>query len=241
MVGRLKMSRAILAAAAAFAGAAAPSAAGAQLFLTDPGFQKGPIDGSDPLVGLPIPGATPAEYRAHLLWNMRAGLNVAALQCQFSPYLRAVDNYNGILAHHNKELAEAYLAMNNYFARVQGSKAKGQKAFDDYTTITYNNFSTLQAQYGFCQTASAIAKEALTRPKGELYLTAQQRMRELRGSLVVPPYVRLVTYDPYQIRMPVLPPLDEKCYDRKNRLRERCANAYGYAVSAQLRAAPSGR
>jgi hypothetical protein len=201
---------------------AAPQPAAAQMFLTDPGFAKGPIEGSDPLVGLPIPGATPAEYRAHLLWNLRAGLNVAALQCQFSKYLRAVDNYNGILAHHSKELAEAYSTMNNYFKRVQGSGPKGQKAFDDYTTSTYNNFSTLQAQYGFCQTAAAIAKEALTRPKGQFHLTAQQRMRELRSSLV-PAQDRVMAYTPQMIAMPAMPPLSEDCYDRRNRLKEHCA------------------
>jgi hypothetical protein len=208
----------------------AAQGAGAQLFVEDPGFQKGPIVGSDPLVGLPIPGATGDEYRAHLLWNLRAGLNVAALQCQFSPYLRAVDNYNGLLAHHSKELDSAYKAMNAYFARTQGGKAKGQKAFDDYTTTTYNNFSTLQAQYGFCQTASAIAKEALTRPKGDLHLTATDRMRELRSSLV-PAKVWLVTYNPYDVGTLPMPPLDNKCYDRRDRLKASCAAtiAYGQA------------
>ena len=206
---------------AAILAAAMPAAGGAQLFVNDPPFQKGPIEGSDPIVGLPIPGATPAEYRAHLLWNMRAGLNVAALQCQFSPYLRAVDNYNGILAHHSKELADAYTVMNNYFKRVQGSAPKGQKAFDDYTTITYNNWSTLQAQLGFCQTASDIAKEALLRPKGQLFQTAQGRMREFRSSLV-PAHDRLLIYNPYNIRQPTLPPLDPACYDKKDRLRKRC-------------------
>jgi hypothetical protein len=207
---------------AAAIAAAVPTAAGAQLFVNEPPFQKGPIEGSDPIVGLPIPGATSAEYRAHLLWNLRAGLNVAALQCQFSPYLRAVDNYNGILAHHAKELADAYATMNNYFKRVQGSAPKGQKAFDDYTTITYNNWSTLQAQLGFCQTASDIAKEALLRPKGQLYQTAQGRMREFRSSLV-PAYDRLLIYNPYTIiRQPQLPPLDPACYDKKDRLRKKC-------------------
>ncbi len=228
--------RAALAGAACL-GLVAAQGAGAQLFLTDPGFQKGPIDGSDPLVGLPIPGATAEEYRSHLLWNLRAGLNVAALQCQFAPYLRAVDNYNGFLAHHSKELAAAYSTLNGYFKRINGSTAKGQKAFDDYTTTTYNNFSTLQAQYGFCETATAIAKEALTRPKGELHLTAVGRMRELRASLVPAPGVRLVTYNPYDIQQPLLPPLDEKCYTRKNQLKPRCATAaYGYA-SAPARVA----
>ena len=117
-----------------------------------------------------MPGATPAEYRAHLLWNLRAGLNVAALQCQFSPYLRTVDNYNALLAHHSRELAAAYRALEGYFRRVRG--AGGPRRFDDYSTQTYNNFSTLQAQYGFCQTASRISKEALARRKGELHLLA---------------------------------------------------------------------
>ena len=215
------MIKLVRSAIAALALAALPAAGGAQLFVNDPGFQKGPIEGSDPIVGLPIPGATPAEYRAHLLWNMRAGLNVAALQCQFSPYLRAVDNYNGILAHHAKELADAYSTMNNYFKRVQGSAPKGQKAFDDYTTITYNNWSTMQAQLGFCQTASDIAKEALLRPKGQLYQTAQARMREFRSSLV-PAYDRLLIYNPYNIRQPELPILDPTCFDKKDRLRKRC-------------------
>lgn len=223
MAGRFKQAFRVGAlAVAATSALAAP--ASAQMFLTDPNFTKGPIQGSDPLVGLPIPGATPAEYRAHLLWNLRAGLNVAALQCQFSPYMRAVDNYNGILAHHSKELADAYGTMNAYFKRVKGAK-DGQKAFDDYTTITYNNFSTLQAQYGFCQTATAIAKDALAQPKGQLHIFAQNRMRELRSSLV-PAYDRTAVYNPYLIAMPVIPPLNDDCYSRKNELKRKCAAAY---------------
>jgi hypothetical protein len=194
------------------------------MFITDPDFKRAPIDGSDPLVGLPIPGATPAEYRAHLLWNLRAGLNVAALQCQFSPYLRAVDNYNSILAHHGDELANAYKVMNDYFKRVEGNPAKGQKAFDDYTTSTYNNFSTMHAQYGFCQTATAISKEALLQPKGQFQTLAQNRMRELRNSLI-PAYDVGLVYNPYQIRMPTLPPLEERCFDKKGRLVKSCGGA----------------
>ena len=66
-------------AALCFIGVAALSPAAAQLFLTEPDFRRAPIEGNEPLVGLPIPGATAAEYRAHLLWNLRSGLNVAAL------------------------------------------------------------------------------------------------------------------------------------------------------------------
>lgn len=177
---KLRMRAFVAAVAALTLAQAAP--AGAQLFLYEPNFQPGPIEPNDPMVGIAVPGANTAEYRAHLLWNLRAGLNVAALQCQFSPYLRAVDNYNAVLAHHSRELASAYSTLEGYFRRVHGRT--GPRQFDQYSTQTYNNFSTLQAQLGFCQTAARIGKEALTRRKGELHLVASARMRELRNSLV---------------------------------------------------------
>ena len=165
----------------ALAGLAVATPARAQVFLYEPAFQSGPIEPSDPLVGVPLPGANTNEYRAHLLWNLRAGLNVAALQCQFSPYLRTVDSYNGILAHHAEELASAYQTLEGYFRRVHGRT--GPRRFDDYSTQTYNNFSTLQAQFGFCQVAGRIGKEALASRKGQLHQVATSRMRELRSSL----------------------------------------------------------
>ena len=176
---------------------AAPAPAGAQVLLNDPQIPTGPIEASDPLVGLPMPGATPAEYRAHLLWNLRAGLNVAALQCQFSPYLRTVDTYNAILSHHARELASAYTTLEGYFRRVGGRAGSGN--FDRYSTQTYNNFSTLRAQYAFCQTASRIGKEALARPRGELARLASERMRELRDSLIPAP--DLYAFDRTAIRL----------------------------------------
>lgn len=205
--------------AAAALAAAIPAAAPAQLFISRPDLRPASIEPSDPLVGLPLPGATAAEYRAHLLWNLRAGLNVAALQCQFSDYLRAVPNYNGLLAHHSVELAAAYTALNNYYKRTQG--AKGQKAFDDYSTITYNNWSTLQAQMIFCQTATNITKTALATPKGRLIEVAQSRMRELRNALV-PAYDPRPAYRPYTLRFKAPPPLSAACWNKKNVLRRSC-------------------
>src|SRR5436190_12408973 len=166
-------------AAAGLAGFA--TAASAQLFVTDPVFHLGPIEGNDPLVGIALPGATPAEYRAHMLWNLRSGLNVAALQCQFSPFLRPVGNYNALLAHHNRELAAAYTVLEGYFRRVAGRN--GPRQFDLYSTQTYNGFSAFNAQYGFCQTAAKIGREALATPKGQFGQLAANRMREFRASL----------------------------------------------------------
>jgi hypothetical protein len=201
--------RAVLA-AAAIATLALPGAGQAQLFVNDLVFPIGAIEPSDPMVGIPLPGATPAEYRAGLIWNLRSGLNVAALQCQFSPYLRTVANYNAILAHHSAELASTYTTLEGYFRRVGGPR-NGPRNFDQYSTQTYNNFSTLQAQLGFCQTAARIAKDALTRPKGQLGQLAASRMRELRGSLV-PVYEAF-----FFARMPVrLSPLDVGGRERRD-------------------------
>lgn len=198
---------------------AAPEAAPAQIYLNTPDFKPGPIEGSDPLVGLPIPGANPAEYRAHLLWNLRSGLNVAALQCQFSPYLRTVSNYNGILAHHSIELASAYTTLNGYFKRVHGP-VKGQKLFDDYSTATYNNFSTFHAQFGFCQVAADIAKYALTKPKGQLLTVARERVRELRNSLIPVTERPLVPFNPWTIQLAAIPPLSENCWKKEQLIPE---------------------
>jgi hypothetical protein len=215
----IRTKNGFMAAATAVAAALAAAPAQAQLYLSPPDLRASPIEPSDPLVGLPLPGATAAEYRANLLWNLRAGLNVAALQCQFSDYLRAVPNYNALLAHHSAELAAAYTTLNNYYKRTMG--AKGQKAFDDYSTITYNNWSAAQAQQIFCQTATHITKTALAAPKGQLLPVAQAHMRELRHALV-PAYEPRPAYRPYLIRLEPLPPLAANCYNKKDVLRRSC-------------------
>lgn len=178
----IRFARRLVAFAAAFGALTAAAPASAQVLLYPPNFPSAPIDPADPLVGVVLPGATAAESRASLIWNLRSGLNVAALQCQFSPYLRTVDNYNGILAHHSRELAAAYTALEGYFRRLGGPR-NGPRRFDGYATQTYNNFSTLQAQLGFCQIAASIGRDALMRRKGELFPLAQARFRELRSSL----------------------------------------------------------
>jgi len=169
--------------AAAAIAIALPATAQAQLFFTDPNFDRGTIEPGDPLVGVPLPGANQAELRAALLWNLRAGLNVSALQCQFSRYLRSVDNYNAILDHHSEELAAAYGTLEGYFRRNAANQRAGQREFDEWNTTTYQNFSSLYGQMGFCQVAADVAKEALTRPKGQLYEVARGRVREMRSAL----------------------------------------------------------
>ena len=188
----------------------------AQMFWSPPDFRGAPVTGSEPALSLPLPGATPAELSANLLWNLRAGLNVAALQCQFSPTLRTVKLYNEVIAHHSKELAGAFATMGGYFKRRQ-AKA-GQNAFDQYTTKTYNGFSTLHAQLGFCATAASIGRDAIAQPKGQLLAVARRRMREFRNSLVPRGDQSMVRTTAL---LSPLPRLDDQCWDRNGRYQER--------------------
>lgn len=128
---------------------------------------------------------TPDEADANAVWNLRAGLNVAALQCQFSPYLATVRTYNDLLKHHSVELAAAQVTMQAHFRRYDG--AKGLNTFDQYVTKTYNSYSTLDAQYSFCDAAGLVGRGALAVAKGDFGRFARQQVLLLRASLTPVP------------------------------------------------------
>lgn len=124
---------------------------------------------------------TSAEAASNAVWNVRAGLNVAALQCQFSGYLKTVKNYNDFLKHHGDELVSAQQVMLGHFRRTDGNRAAN--SFDQYTTRTYNSYSTLDAQYAFCDAAGRVGRLALALPKGKLTGMALTLLPQLRLSL----------------------------------------------------------
>jgi hypothetical protein len=124
---------------------------------------------------------TLAEREANAVWNIRAALNVAALQCQFSPFLRTVKTYNSFLQAHSEELSRAQATMIGHFKRTDGAKAL--TSFDMYTTRTYNSYSTLDAQYAFCNAAGIVGRRALAVPKGKLGEVALAHGPEIRAAL----------------------------------------------------------
>lgn len=162
---------------------------------------------------LKLDKATPAEQQASLIWTMRAGLNVAALQCQFAPALQTVANYNNMLHQHAAELQTAYNALQSYFKRTAGKT--WQTALDQYTTRTYNGFSTLNAQIIFCETAASIGRETLNRPHGQLSAIATERMREFRNSLT--PASDAAFASTAQFDAPQVEELTPECFNKKGR------------------------
>ena len=201
-------------AAAVAAGSMTATPAAAQFYLKSRDLSGAPVQGDEPGIAAPLPGATRAETRANLVWTLRAALNVAALQCDFQPSLGTNANYNALLRDHKAELAASWDTLGKYFTRTNGkSKAAGGAALEHYQTQTWSSFSTVAAQITFCQTAGTIGRDALFAPRGELATIAEQRMRELRNSLT--PYGEQTLFRFLYAGAPVLPRFDPVCWNKK--------------------------
>lgn len=174
----------IVFALAAGTGLFAAAPASAQFFLKPATLATERVTGTEPgMTGPALPGATAGELRAALVWNLRAALNVAALQCQFEPTLLTLDYYNAALKDHAAELRDSYAVLEKYFVRTAPSKKAGQTELDKFGTRVYSGFSTVGGQLSFCQTAGSIGRDAVFTRPGKFGDLAQDRMRELRDSL----------------------------------------------------------
>jgi hypothetical protein len=159
-----------------------------------------------PLFMIPKPvvlrATTPAEAQAHAIWSVRAALNVAALQCNYSRWLGTVKNYNDMLRSHGDELARAQETMLGHFRRHD--KARGTASFDQYNTRSYNSFSTLDAQYNFCDVAGRVGKDVRALPRGAFGAYAPGALTALRAALG-----RIALSDVLVPSPPPLPPIPE--------------------------------
>jgi hypothetical protein len=219
----MTLFRAILAAGLGFGLAAAPAAAATKKpapkakaapkpVVPPPAAPAAPAEAAaaQPPGGFMVPkevllkNPTPADREANAVWNLRAALNVAALQCQFSQFLKTTKNYNSFLQAHSEELSRAQQTLIGHFKRTDGAKAAN--SFDMYTTRTYNSYSTLDAQYAFCDAAGEIGRRALAVPKGKLGATALTNGPAIRKALAynpLAPALLLVLPDPV-----ALPPIE---------------------------------
>ncbi len=163
----------------------AATPASAQFYLKAPEVSAPRITGTEPgMLAAPLPGATPAELRAAMVWNLRAALNVAALQCQFGPTLLTLTNYNTILRDHKAELNSSYAVLTKYFMRTNKTPKAGQTALDQYGTKVYSSYSAVHAQLTFCQTANEVSNAAVFTPRGSFGELAAEQLPVIRNSLV---------------------------------------------------------
>ncbi|MCW3848914.1 hypothetical protein OF829_16880 [Sphingomonas sp. LB-2] len=200
------------------AGLVSAAPASAQFFMKPADLRGERVTGTEPgITGPALPDATPAELRAALTWNLRAALNVAALQCQFEPTLLTLGNYNAILRDHQTELRAAYATLEKYFIRMAKNNRKvGQTELDRYGTRVYSGFSTVSAQLTFCTAAGSIGHAAVFAKPGTLGDVAENRMRELRNSLVPWGEQRWpgTQIRPIQAQQPMPPFANEMCWKK---------------------------
>ncbi|MBC9034953.1 hypothetical protein IAG41_21385 [Sphingomonas sp. JC676] len=170
--------------AAGIAGLFATAPASAQFFFKSADLTGARVTGEEPgMTGPILPSATAPELSAALVWNLRAALNVAALQCGFEPTLMTLANYNAFLKDHDTELDQSMAVLDKYFFRMTKNKKAGQTELDKFLTRVYSGFSTVGGQRSFCQTAASIGHDAVFASRGQIYELAHSRMRELRASL----------------------------------------------------------
>ena len=204
--------------------------AAAQFFWSPPNFSAEPLSDAAASTALGLPGATAEEIRAGLVWNLRAALNVAALQCQFEPTLLSISNYNAMIAHHDAELDSAQAVLLGYFQRTVGKGKPGQSAADQYGTRIYSGYSTVQAQRGFCQAAAVVGRQAIFANRGTLNEVARQGLGSIKKSLILAG--EQYYGDPGRGYSLTMPSFDPKCW-KKGKLRPQCQIAYNQQIGAQ--------
>lgn len=190
----------------------ASAPASAQIFWKAPALNNMPATGMEPELGLSVPGANAQELRAALVWNLRAALNVAALQCDFDPTLLTVSNYNATIAHHRAELASAFSTLGSYFQRTAGAGKAGQNGLDRYGTRIYSSYSAVQAQKAFCNVASRAGREAIFADRGNLYQIAQLRLPDIRRAFA--DFTDKQFFNPAYNYRTVLPNMKKQCWKR---------------------------
>jgi hypothetical protein len=195
------------------------SPAKAQIFWLAPDFTGAPLTGYEAGMGVALPGATPAEQKAAIAWNMRSGLNVAALQCGNEPSLRVLENYNALLNDHSAELTEVFKTLTGYFKRTNKVARVGERALDSFGTKTYSGFSAVAAIRGFCTASGQIGRAAVFTPKGKFTEFAQNNLRTLRNSLIFKGEQQFRGISP-TLRFR-LPNLDDRCW-KKNVYNRAC-------------------
>lgn len=151
---------------------------------------------------------------AQVTWNMRAALNVAALNCLQPEHQAILANYQTFLTKFERPLASANRTMSREFSARYGRE--GRAVEDAYLTKLYNYFAMPQVQDEFCDAALALSNEAIAVEVAELdsftaqslprmeqvferFFSAYDQYREnlVRWELTYGPYAAL---DPYALQ-----------------------------------------
>jgi hypothetical protein len=100
------------------------------------------------------------------LWNLRSGLNVAALNCLKPQHSMLVDNYKILLKRHSRELSRANRDLAGEYRAQHGSNYR--KVQDSYMTRVYNYFALPPTLPQFCDAALEVSHDVAQVTPGAL-------------------------------------------------------------------------
>lgn len=103
------------------------------------------------------------------VWHLRAGLNVAALNCRGRGRTPLAGHYSRVLARHKGLLATAHAA----------EQRRHGAGFDRHQTRLYNRFSNQKDPARFCLRAASVAKRAAAMDSPRLAANARSLVAEL--------------------------------------------------------------
>lgn len=103
------------------------------------------------------------------VWQLRAGLNVAALTCRGRGRVSVASDYRRLMKRHGVLLNAAYRA----------EKSRRGRAFDHQQTRLYNHFSNQRSPAKFCKAASGIARQARSMSSASLSRASPHLVAEL--------------------------------------------------------------
>jgi hypothetical protein len=98
-------------------------------------------------------------------WYFRSAWNVAALNCTGPTYQPILDGYSAFIKTHARDLKRANDRIDATYRKEYSVARDAIKAREKTMTTVYNYFALPPARAGFCQSALAVANQALATPK----------------------------------------------------------------------------
>lgn len=103
---------------------------------------------------------------SQMVWNLRSGLNVAALNCRDAEHAEVLSNYKLLLKNHAKGLRAVNAKVDAEWKAKYG--AGFIKAREKYMTEVYNHYSIPPVKPAFCNAALAVSREIPTLKAADL-------------------------------------------------------------------------
>ena len=111
---------------------------------------------------------------SQIVWNLRSGFNVAALNCSRTEFPAIIDGYRAFLRIHARGLTAANRSVDAEFRAKYGARFVAPR--EKYMTEVYNHFALPMTVSDFCRAMTVVSAEAPTVPLAQLQAFAARSL-----------------------------------------------------------------